>query len=307
MVSLLDWAWPFCACLCLGAWQVWPRKQAALAAASLALALLSLWQPLSFAVPLLLAALGLGSRLVERGLWFGAVGLSAVFAALLRARLLWLPVLPGSMAFWAGLLALVAVCIASQGLLVAQTHLGAQRALLGGQAAWCLFALLTGDPGHPIAWIGLLGLLWQQPLLCLPLEDLLQCDPPPALATALLFLGVGGCLGLSGFSAYFQLLVPLMGQGEGVANMTAKLFSGAGLLAAVAMLAVLVQTCAFGYFYWLHVLQRSQERALGLGWRQRVWPWVTLGLSLAWGFIHFPVSRQAFLALKAIGLAFNPP
>jgi hypothetical protein len=303
MVSLAPWAWPLCAALALGAWQVWPRAQGSLALGSLALALLSAWMPpAGLALACAGLALYLGAQLEERWDWLGAVGLPLLFAGLLRARLAWLPVLPGEMAFWAGLLALVAVCIACQGLLVSQELAGAQRSLLASQTAWCAFALVTGSPQVPIAFVGLLGLLWQQALLRLPLQAVLRRQPPPAVLTAFLFLGLGGCLGLSGFSAYFQLFIPLMGQGDGVATMQAKLFSGAGLLAAVAMLAVLVQTCAFGYFYWLQVLPQTQAEDPRPPWPQRVWPWVALGLSLAWGLHHYPVSQQAIQALHAIGL-----
>jgi hypothetical protein len=294
--------------LALGAWQAWPRDQALLASGSLSLALLSAWAPSSGpALALALGALALGAKLEERWVWLGAVGLPLLFAALLRVRLSYLPILPGEMAFWAGLLALTAVCIASQGILVSDDTAGVQRSLLASQAAWCSFALVTGSSSAPIAFVGLLGLLWQQALLRLPLQAALQRQPPPAFLSALLFLGLGGCLGLSGFSAYFQLFIPLMGQGDGVATMQAKLFSGAGLLAAVAMLAVLVQTCAFGYFYWLHVLPRTQEEEAPLSWQARVWPWVALALSLAWGLRHYAVSQQAIQALHAIGLTdFSP-
>jgi hypothetical protein len=279
-----------------------------LACGSLGLAFFSVWaSSTSVAVLAAASAILLASRLERPGSWLGAVGMPLLFAALLRARLAWLPGLPGNMAFWTGLAALVAVCMASQGLLVSQTFVGVHRALLGGQTAWCSFALVTGSAQAPSAFVGLLILLWQQALLRVSLEKLLQRDPPPALSVALLFLGLGGCLGLSAFSGYFQLFIPLMSQGDGVATMQAKLFSGAGLLAAVAMLAVLVQTCAFGYFYWLQVLARAQEEAPRLPWQQRFWPWAILAVSLAWGLHHFPVSRQALEALQAIGLSFPSP
>ena len=296
------WAWPWVLSLALGAWWAWPRRSQALAAAALALAFAWAWAPQTgSAWALALMAGGLAWK-ADPGFAEEALFLPLLLGSLLRARLAWYPVLPAKMAFWAGLLALVAACLAGQGVIASGSAKGRIRSLLGGQLAWALFGLVTGSAAAPLAWTGLLSLAWQQPLLRLPLSQSLKGPSPPPWSTALLFLGLGGCLGLSGFSAYFQLFVPLMGQGEGVGSMQAPLFSGAGLLAAVAMLAVLVQTCAFGYFYWLQVLPQSPEDAPPADWSERLLPWAALAASLAWGFHAQTVSRAALGALQAVDL-----
>ena len=308
-LDLAAWAWPLCLAVGLLAWQAWPGEQRALAALSLLFAGLSAWalQPL-MALVYAAAMLACALRSREGRDWAAALGLPIVFGALLRARLEWLPVLPAQMAFWAGLAALTGVCVAGQGVLASDTPQGLSLALLAGQASWACFGLVTGSPASPVAWVGLLGLLWQQGLLRQPLQAIMRRRSPPPIASALLFLGLGGCLGLSGFRAYFQLFTPLMGQSEGVADMHAKLFSGAGLLAAVCMLAVLVQTCAFGYFYWLRILpQAGVVEPEARPWPERAWPWVALGLSLAWGLQANSISRFALGALEALGLKIPFP
>ena len=87
-----------------------------------------------------------------------------------------------------------------------------------------------------------------------------------------------------------------------------NLFSGAGLLAAVAMLAVLVQTSAFGYFYWSRILPGAQldEPPVPLPLAARFWPWLALALSLAWGLQAQAVGQAALAALQSIGVSLPP-
>jgi hypothetical protein len=305
-LSLGPWAWPLCLALLLTAGQAWPAQGRARALLALALAFGSAWAG-SAGLALGLAVASVASAWPRRP-YALALGLPVLLLALLRARLAWLPVLPGDLAFWAGLLALVVVCLAGQGVVAAQTPEGLSLALGVGQAGWACFGLVTGSPAVPVAWMGLLGLLWQQALLRQPLESALRNPAPPVWSTALLFLGLGGCLGFSGFSAYFQLFIPLMAQGDGVADMHAHLFSGAGLLAAVAMLAVLVQTSAFGYFYWLRVLPQApmEAPAAPVSWATKFWPWLALGLSLAWGLQAQAMGQLALAALQSIGVSLPP-
>lgn len=303
-MSLAAWAWPWSLCLVVSAGWAWPARSRPLAVAALALALAWAWAPQNLLCAVL-ALLALGAAWqADRRYALEALLLPLALGTLLRVRAAWMPALPEKMVFWAGLLALVAACLAGQGVIASESAQGRLRALLAGQAAWGFFGLVTGSPLAPLAWTGLLSLLWQQPLLRLPLGRALEQDAPPPWSTALMFLGLGGCLGLSGFSAYFQLFVPLMGQGEGVGTMQAKLFSGAGLLAAVAMLAVLVQTCAFGYFYWLQVLPKSAEDRVRGDRIAPVLPWAALAVSLYWAFHSQAVSGVALRALQAIGAIF---
>jgi hypothetical protein len=303
MLAPAAWALPLSLALAASAWQLWPAANPRLAAGSLALALASAWAGnAGAAFVLALSCLALGWQVKPAWNWSGAVAAPALLLGLLRLRIEFMPVLPEKMAFWAGLLALIGAATAAQGLLVSEDGEGAGKALAAGQLAWAAFGLVTGSAAAPLAWTGLLSLLWQQPLLRLPLSSALRGRAGSRVALALLLLGLGGCLGLSAFSAYFQLFVPLMGQGEGVGDMHAKLFSGAGLLAAVAMLAVLVQTAAFGYFYWLQVLPPAEAPRL-----RRPWLWLALGLSLAWGFQANKVGEAAWSALRAAGIPSPSP
>ena len=302
-MSLSAWAWPWTLSLALSVGWAWPKSSRVFAGLALTFAVAWAWAPsvlmaLALALAALVAAWKAGPDLAEE-----ALALPLILGTLLRARLAWFPVLPDKMVFWAGLLALVVACVAGQGVMASEKVQGRTRALLAGQAAWAFFGLITGTVASPLAWTGLLSLVWQQPLLRQPLSRVLRSQAQAPWSTALLFLGLGGCLGLSAFSAYFQLFVPLMGQGEGVGSMQAQLFSGAGLLAAVAMLAVLVQTCAFGYFYWLQVLPANPEGSPPRLWLERVLPWLALALSVAWGLHAADVSRAALGALRALDVS----
>jgi hypothetical protein len=236
-----------------------------------------------------------------------SVAAAALFLALLRARIQWLPVLAPKMAFWAGLLALILVMAAGQPLLAAEDGEAAGQALARGQAAWLLFGLCAPAP---LGWSGALLLLWQQPLLRQPLAAVLDQAPGRVILAALLFLGLAGGPLLSGFNAYFQLLAPLMTESAAVQSMQAKLFSGTGLLAVLAILALLYQTGAFGYFYWSRVLPSAPSKVAGTAhWRPvpMPWAWACAGLSLAWGLAEHwgGPGRLAFWALQSLH-AFPP-
>lgn len=263
---------------------------------SLTAACASLLLPPLAAAALAVAAL-LGAPKGE-GRW--GYGAAALLLALFRVRVLYFMVLPAQLGFWASLLCLVAVIAASQQLLAAEDGEGAALALARGQAAWLAFGW---SAAVPLGWSGALLLLWQQPLLRLPLARVLVQSPGRVLLAGGLFLGLAGGPPLSAFNAYFQVLAPLMTEGAAVATMQARLYSSTGLLAVVAILALLYQTGAFGYFYWSRVLPvATASDALGLRPLPQPWAWAALGLSLAWGLAeHFGgPGRVAYEALRSI-------
>lgn len=205
--------------------------------------------------------------------------------------------------FGLSLLALVLVIAASQGLLAAEDAGQAAVALARGQAAWLLFGFAAAVP---LGWSGAFLLLWQQALLLHPLSRALDRAPGRVILVAGLFLGLSGAPPFSGFNAYFQLLAPYMTEGAAVTTMQAKLFSGTGLLAVLAILALLYQTGSFGYFYWSRVLPSAPARTEGQARLRPVpqpWAWAALLLSLVWGLAeHWGLpGRIAFFALRSLG------
>jgi hypothetical protein len=268
--------------------------------AALALSLLSPFLPPLAAVTVAALALAVQPKGAQR--WGAPV--AAVLLALLRLRMAYLPVFSGDMAFWGGLLALVGVMAASQQLLAALDGEAAGRALARGQVAWVLFGILSPAP---LGWSGALLLLWQQALLRQPLARVLEQAPGRVVLAGGLFLGLAGGPPLGAFNAYFQLLAPLMTESATVATMQAKLFTGTGLLAVLAILALLYQTGAFGYFYWARVLPAAPEAGSGSRPLPQPWAWYCLGLSLVWGVAEHwgGPGRLALHALQAVGAIPN--
>lgn len=284
--------WPLLAVLLLAG--VAARPLGARGALALLSACLSLALPPWAALALALAALALAAPGSAR--WgFGA---PAILLALFRLRLAYAPVIPAQAGFWSSLACLVAVMAASQQLLAAEDGEGASLALSRGQAAWIAFGLLAPVP---LGWSGALLLLWQQPILTLPLQRVLVHSPGRVVLAGGLFLALAGGPPFGAFNAYFQLLAPLMTESASVATMQARLYTSTGLLAVVAILALLYQTGAFGYFYWSRVLPSATEsEAAGLRPLPQTLAWAALGLSLAWGLgehFHGP-GRWALEALR---------
>jgi len=262
-------------------------------AGALALACSSLVAPPVAALPLAFGALIMADQQDMR--W--SLGAPALLLALFRLRLEFWPTLPVTGGFWASLACLVAVMTASQQLLAAEDGEGAALALARGQVAWLAFGFLAQVP---LGWSGALLLFWQQPLLRLPLQRVLVQAPGRVVLAGGLLLALAGGPPFGGFNAYFQLLAPLMTEGAAVATMQASLFTGNGLLAVVAILALLYQTGAFGYFYWSRVLPSATDsEAAGLRPLPQPHAWMALGLSLAWGLAeHF--GGPGRLALEAL-------
>jgi hypothetical protein len=229
---------------------------------------------------------GLALAVAPKGELRWGVAVPAVLLALFQLRLAYGPALPGQSGFWASLACLVLVVAAAQQLLGAEDGEAAGSALARGQAAWLAFGFLSPVP---LGWSGGLLLLWQQPLLRLPLARVLAQSPGRVLLAGGLFLGLAGGPPFSAFNAYFQLLAPLMTESAAVASMQARLYTSTGLLAVVAILALLYQTGAFGYFYWSRVLPAATDSgSAGLTPLPQPWAWAALGLSLAWGIAeHF--------------------
>lgn len=290
-MSALGWPWWLPSGLALAASAAWGGLAGGRERAALGLALGSLLLP-----PLAASALALAALAAAPGprRWDAAV--PALLLALFRLRLAWMPVFPGSMGFWAALLALVLVMAAAVRLLAAEDGEEAALALASGQAAWLLFGFLSPAP---LGWSGALLLLWLQPLLRLPLARVLDQSPGAVVLAGCLFLGLAGGPPLGAFNAYFQVLAPLMTEGAAVTTMQARLFTGTGLLAALAILALLYQTGAFGYFYWSRVLPAS---AAGRPLAQPA-AWTALALALAWGLAEHwgGPGRLAYHALRAVG------
>lgn len=296
------WAWtlPIAgAMLLVTLWRGWQGRRAA---GLLCVALLSLWLPTPLAAAAAVAAL-----LLAPGAQRWDAPLMASMAALLRLRLQWLPQFPGSMGTWVGIAALVLVIAASQQLLAAESGEEASAALARGQAAWLLFGFLSPAP---LGWSGALLILWQQGLVRQPLAVALEESPGRIVLVGLLFLALAGGPPFGVFNAYFQVLAPLMTVGAAVTSMQAKLFSGTGLLAVLAILALLYQTGSFGYFYWSRVLPAAPAPgAPSEGWRPvpQPWAWTCVFLGIAWGVAeHFGgPGRLAAHALQALGAIPN--
>ena len=138
------------------------------------------------------------------------------------------------------------------------------RGLEWAQWGWFAFALCL--PGEGPA-LGSAGFLVLQLVVKAPLQALLQRNEAAAHPWLLLlaFLAMVGCLPFASFSAYFQAFIPLMAVGDSVNSMQQKLFSGAGLWAAIVLLSVVYQSCALGYFYWSQVMQAPPKEARPLG------------------------------------------
>jgi hypothetical protein len=186
-------------------------------------------------------------------------------------------------------------------LLMAQEGRVLARGLAWSQAGWILFGLSL--PGIWAAQ-GALDFILLQVLLCLPLQALLKGShwrrPWPLLAA---FLALVGCIPFFSFQAYFQTFIPLMGSADGVSNMQQKLFSQAGLVAAVTLLSVLYQTGALGYFYWRSVLKGAAdapEKPAKLE-PSTALLWLGLGLCLAMGLRPAQSSAALHAALQAMG------
>lgn len=232
--------------------------------------------PLPWAALALAAALfwGWPRRGPGRSGWALFSGLLLPMALLLawRTRYAYFPeALPGTMGSWAGLASLVALMLAYPALAFAEQPEDALGPLAWGQAGWVLLALCL--PG-PAPSVGALGLILQQALLRSPLDLALRVGAKPAPWIVLLaLLGLAGAPPFGAFSAFFHAFIPLMGVGDGVGSMSAKLFSGPGLLAAVCVLALVYQSAAFGYFYWQRVLRQGPEG--------KPVPLLALGLALA--------------------------
>jgi hypothetical protein len=294
---VIAWAWLLPNVAALLGMTAWSPAMGSKDRAAVSLALASLALPVPGALAVSAAALALAR---PSGRW-SASG-AALVLALLRARSAYLPTAPERMLFWGALLPLVLVMASSQALLAAEDADDAGRALARGQAAWLLFGLLSPAP---LGWSGALLLLWQQPLLRQPLSAVLDRAPGRVFLAGLLFLGLAGGPLLSGFNAYFQLLAPFMTEGALVQTMQAKLYTGTGLIAVLATLALLYQTGAFGYFYWSRVLPAAPSEAAGTAhWRPvpMPWAWACLGLSLAWGLAEHwgGPGRLALLALESL-------
>jgi hypothetical protein len=189
-----------------------------------------------------------------------------------------------------------------QQILSPKQPLGLMRGLAWSQWGWFFFALAL--PGEGPA-LGSLGFLFLRALLMAPLIALLgRTGLRHRFLILLGFLGMLGCLPFSSFSAYFQTFIPLMSVGDAVNTMSQKLFSGAGLWAAIILLSVVYQSCALGYFYWSKILQGGPEEAdPGQPWGLE--PWVaaaglaasaTLGL---WRDAYGPLVR-GILAMLGI-------
>ncbi len=166
--------------------------------------------------------------------------------------------LPGDMGLWIGLVLVIVLSLVYPALAFAQERNDALGPLAWSQTGWFLLALCL--PG-PAPALGALNLTLQQLLLRLPLDLSLRHG-----ASASRWVVLAALLGLLGsppfgvFSAYFHIFIPIMGVGDGVGNMRAKLFSGPGLLSAVCVLALVYQSAAFGYFYWQRILRSADSQ-----------------------------------------------
>jgi hypothetical protein len=143
------------------------------------------------------------------------------------------------------------------------------RGLEWSQWGWFAFALCLPGEGPALGSAGFLAL---QLMAKAPLQGLLKRNAPAAHPWLLLlaFLAMVGCLPFASFSAYFQAFIPLMAVGDSVSSMQQKLFSGAGLWAAIVLLSVVYQSCALGYFYWSQVMQAPPEEAPAGGREARI-------------------------------------
>ena len=112
------------------------------------------------------------------------------------------------------------------------------------------------------------------------------------------FFALAGCLPFSSFSAYFQTFIPLMSESASVDSMSQKLFSGAGLWAAIVLLSVVYQSCALGYFYWSRLLQSGQE-PVGEPWNAKPWL-LAFGLAAS---LSLGIFRQGYGTLLRSGLS----
>jgi hypothetical protein len=165
--------------------------------------------------------------------------------------------------------------IGYQHFLSPQQPQGLLRGLEWSQAGWFLFSLSLGGKA-PL--LGCAGFLILQLTVKAPLSLLLKERGfgRPWL-TLFSFFALVGCLPFASFAAYFQAFVPLMSVGEGVGTMQQKLFSGAGLWAALVLLSVVYQSCALGYVYWSKLMREPREAAGSYAWQE----WLSLAGLLA--------------------------
>jgi hypothetical protein len=134
---------------------------------------------------------------------------------------------------------------------------GLIQGLAWSQWGWFLFALALPGAGPAM---GALGFLVLRLLVKEPLQGLVGREgfgSPWLVLVA--FFALAGCLPFASFSAYFQTFIPLMSESAAVNSMSQKLFSGAGLWAAIVLLSVVYQSCALGYFYWSRILQAGPD------------------------------------------------
>jgi hypothetical protein len=229
------------------------------------------------------ASLALGAALIWlRGRYFGLDGLGNAWLAISMA----------------------AQFVGYQRMLAQEQPRAMAQGIEFSQWGWFLFALGLPGQGPALASAGflVLQLLVKAPLAAI----LIQSGFRHRFVILGGFLALVGCLPFSSFSAYFQAFVPLMAVGASVTSMQQKLFSGAGLWAALVMLSVVYQSCALGYFYWSRVLSSDDWRAP----RPRSWVfWLAAGglcVSAIFGVfrgVYVPLIQGG---LSALGVQIHP-
>ncbi len=211
---------------------------------------------------------------------------------------------PAARAFWGP--CLVTLGFALQ-FLFYQVLLGERRgpraalALRTSQSGWILLAMGLKGP-WPV--IGGFNLLAQQAFVTLPLALLLRRrGPRPRVLFLLLALALAGCIPFSGFSAYFQIFIPLMGVKAAITSLHDKLFTEAAFLGTLVIFSLLYQTCALGYLVWREWKDGGPEGAVP-GRLATGASWACLALSLAWGLNAGRVARGIGLLVGRLGLGF---
>ena len=97
-----------------------------------------------------------------------------------------------------------------------------------------------------------------------------------------------------------------MAVGDAVTSMSQKLFSGAGLWAAIVLLSVVYQSCALGYFYWSRMMQAESAPGDSGAWTFEgailaAGLLFSLGLGLGRGFYGLWLRA----GLRAVGVEIN--